>query len=66
MRKVSFLIAVLAVAAFSWVTVSQLHADAKIAKKTGAKCTVCHTKMGKPDLNDKGKCYKEKGSLDGC
>ena len=28
-------------------------------KESGAKCTVCHTAMGKKDLNDTGKCYKE-------
>ena len=28
-------------------------------KENGAKCTVCHTAMGKKDLNDTGKCYKE-------
>jgi hypothetical protein len=37
-----------------------------IAKKEGVKCTVCHVKMGKKDLNDVGKCYKEKKSLTGC
>lgn len=30
------------------------------AKKEGnIKCTVCHTAMGKKDLNDTGKCYKD-------
>lgn len=66
MRKVSFLIAIAAVVVFSWATVSQLNATAKFSKDTGEKCTVCHVKMGKPELNDKGKCFKEKKSLDGC
>jgi hypothetical protein len=36
-------------------------------KKTGQKCTVCHTsaKGGKTDLNAVGKFYKEKGTLEG-
>ncbi len=37
------------------------------AKKEGKNCVTCHTKMGSKDLNDTGKCYKEKGhSLTGC
>jgi len=66
MRKVVIAIVVVAAVAFSWMTASLVQADAKIAKETGKSCTFCHTKAGKPDLNDKGKCYKEKGSLEGC
>ena len=37
------------------------------AKKEQKQCTVCHTALGKPDLNDVGKCYKERNrSLVGC
>ena len=37
------------------------------AKKEGKTCTYCHVKMGSKELNDKGKCYKEKNhSLEGC
>lgn len=35
-------------------------------KEGGAKCTVCHTAMGKKDLNDVGKCYHEKKDLKAC
>lgn len=36
-------------------------------KEGGAKCTVCHVTMGKKDLNDTGKCYKDNNhSLDNC
>lgn len=28
-------------------------------KEGGLKCTVCHVVMGKKDLNDTGKCYKD-------
>jgi hypothetical protein len=39
----------------------------KIAKETGVKpCTVCHTAMGKKDLNKAGDCYKEKKDLKAC
>ncbi len=37
----------------------------EIAKKEQKQCQVCHTAMGKPDLNDAGKYYKEKRTLDG-
>lgn len=38
------------------------------AKKESAKCTQCHVAMGKKDLNDTGKCYKEHQHTDlkGC
>ena len=45
---------------------STSQATPAIAKKEGVKCTVCHVKMGKKDLNDVGKCYKEKKSLSVC
>ena len=35
-------------------------------KENGAKCVACHTAMGKKDLNDTGKCYKEKKDLKAC
>ena len=35
-------------------------------KEGGAKCVVCHTAMGKKDLNDVGKCYKDKKDLKAC
>ncbi len=39
----------------------------KIAKDTGVKpCTVCHTAMGKKDLNKAGECYKGKKDLKAC
>jgi len=66
MRKIAILTVVVAVVAFSWMSASLLHAKPEISKETGKACTFCHTKAGKPDLNDKGKCYKEKGSLDDC
>ncbi len=41
--------------------------NVKIAKETGVKpCTVCHTTMGKKDLNKAGDCYKAKKDLKTC
>ena len=28
-------------------------------REAGTKCVTCHVTMGKKDLNDTGKCYKE-------
>jgi hypothetical protein len=35
-------------------------------KKEKTSCTTCHIKPGSKDLNDLGKCYEKKKSLDGC
>jgi hypothetical protein len=37
----------------------------EMAKKENKACTFCHTAVGKPDLNDAGKYYKEKKTLVG-
>ena len=41
-------------------------ATVDIGKKEKKACTVCHVSMKSKDLNDVGKCYKEKQSLTGC
>ena len=35
------------------------------AKKETKQCVYCHPAVGKPDLNDAGKYYKEHHTLDG-
>jgi hypothetical protein len=37
----------------------------EMAKKEGKQCVYCHTAIGKPDLNDAGKYYKDHGTLEG-
>jgi hypothetical protein len=38
----------------------------EFAKKESKSCTYCHTAVGKPDLNDAGRYYKEHNlSLEG-
>ena len=37
----------------------------ELAKKENKQCVYCHTSIGKPDLNDAGKYYKEHGTLEG-
>ena len=35
------------------------------SKKENKQCAYCHTAVGKPDLNDAGKYYKDHHTLDG-
>jgi len=37
----------------------------EMAKKESKSCITCHTAVGKSDLNDAGKYYKEKKTLEG-
>lgn len=37
----------------------------EFAKKENKQCVYCHTAIGKPDLNDAGRYYKEHKTLDG-
>ncbi len=37
----------------------------EMSKKENKQCIYCHTTMGKPDLNDAGKYYKQHGTLEG-
>ena len=67
MRKLRFAAPALVLAAGLFVSNSVSFAKPADTKKTGQKCTVCHTSMkgGKEDLTAIGKYYKEKGTLDG-
>ena len=49
-----------------WLTASQSVAKPEYTKKEKKGCTTCHTAQGKKDLNDVGKCYETKKSLDTC
>jgi hypothetical protein len=42
-----------------------LMATPEYTKKENKACTYCHSAVGKPDLNDAGKYYKEHHTLDG-
>jgi ABC-type molybdate transport system substrate-binding protein len=41
-------------------------AKPEYTKKEKKGCTVCHVAAAKKDLNDVGKCYETKKSLDTC
>jgi hypothetical protein len=50
-----------------FVATTASFAKPEYAKKESKKCVVCHTAMGKKDLNDIGKCYaKNDHSLAKC
>ncbi len=40
-------------------------ATKELSKKEKKPCTTCHVKVGAKDLNDVGKYYKEKKTLEG-
>jgi hypothetical protein len=40
-------------------------ATPEYAKKEEKQCVFCHTAVGKPDLNEAGKYYKERKTLEG-
>ena len=47
-------------------TASVMHSKPEYSKKEKASCTTCHVKPGSKELNDVGKCYEKKKSLDRC
>jgi cytochrome c553 len=54
-----------AFAAALMLTGGAAFATKEMSKKEKKPCTTCHVKMGSKDLNDVGKFYKEKKTLDG-
>ena len=42
-----------------WIGAKPGFAKAEYSKKEKKGCTFCHVAMGKPDLNDAGKYYKD-------
>ncbi len=56
-------LAVLLLAAFTAVVT---HSKPEYTKKEKTACTTCHVKNGSKELNDVGKCYEKKKSLDAC
>jgi hypothetical protein len=48
------------------VTTTTSFGKPEYSKKEKKACITCHVAAGKKDLNDVGKCYAKKHSLDGC
>jgi uncharacterized membrane protein len=67
MRNIKFVAPALILGAAMVLSTSVSSAKPADTKKTGQKCTVCHTtaKGGKTDLTAIGKYYHEKGTLEG-
>ncbi len=65
MRILRTLLPVAALAAAFLLSSSLSFANKEIQKKEGKPCTTCHVKAGQKDLNDVGKFYKEKKTLEG-
>ncbi len=42
------------------------YGKAEYTKKEKKSCVYCHTKANSKELNEVGKCYDKKKSLDGC
>jgi hypothetical protein len=63
MKKVA---AIAVAVSLAWVFAGPVSANPKFAKDTGKPCATCHITTGKPDLNDVGKCFKEKKDLAAC
>ena len=47
------------------VSTTSTFAKPEYSKKEKKSCTFCHVKQGSKDLNDAGKYYKEKKTLEG-
>lgn len=54
-----------AFAAALMLTGGAAFATKEMSKKEKKPCTTCHVKMGSKDLNNVGKFYKEKKTLEG-
>lgn len=57
--------AVIALGGFLICTTST-YGKQEYTKKEKKSCVFCHTKANSKELNDVGKCYGQKKSLDGC
>ncbi len=65
MKKIRFLLPVLTLGLGLLLTTSRSHATIEYSKKEKKPCTTCHVTMKSKDLNDAGKYYKAKKTLEG-
>ena len=66
MRFLKLALPVLVLCAGLLVNTSRSFGKPEYTKKEKKGCTVCHVKANSKDLNDVGKCYEKKKSLQGC
>ena len=48
------------------ITLTPSYGKPELTKKEKKPCVTCHVSAKSKDLNDVGKCYKEKATLAGC
>lgn len=65
MKRIRLLIPAFALVAALLATTGVSFATADMGKKVKKPCATCHTTPGKKDLNEVGKYYKEKQTLEG-
>ena len=63
LRSVQLVLFGLVLAAF---TATLVEGKPEYTKKEKTAWVTCHVKSGSKELNDVGKCYEKKKSLDGC
>ncbi len=63
LRILQISLAGLMLAAFA---ASVMQGKPEYTKKEKTACTTCHIKLGSKELNDVGKCYEKKKSLEAC
>jgi len=63
LRAMQVVLGALLLAAFTAVVT---HSKPEYTKKEKTACTTCHIKNGSKELNDVGKCYEKKKSLEAC
>lgn len=65
--KVKTVVTLVAASLVAWVMVApNAFSTVTMGKEVGKPCTHCHVKAGAKDLNDAGKCYQAKKTLEGC
>ena len=57
---------ILLIVVFFFTFGRRVEAKPDYAKKEKTACTTCHIKLGKPELNDTGKCYEKSKYLAVC
>jgi hypothetical protein len=67
MRALRLVLPIAVLMAGLFVTMTPSFGKPEYMKKEKVKsCLTCHVAAGKKDLNDVGKCYGKKHSLEGC
>jgi len=66
MRALRLVLPIAVLIAGMFVTTTTSFGKPEYSKKEKKNCLTCHVAAGKKDLNDVGKCYSKKHSLEGC